>query len=205
MARDELIEERLTDSIIGAYFEVYNRLGYGFFEAAYTRALMIELADRGHHVAREVAVDLYYKGHNIGRQRVDLIVDEKVIVEIKSTEILPSRLQAMFLIPGSLRPSSRPGPPLRAGAEGEENPQQGSAVGPEHDGGFPDSARPPVTRVNYRGGGWGERVNVPRNSAGVYTRPARITKSMFRRSVIRSCGFPLMISRSATLPGAIVP
>lgn len=89
MPKDELLEERLTESIIGAFYEVYNRLGYGFFETAYSKALAIELGYRGHDVHREVGVDLYYKGHRIGHQRIDLIIDEKVILEIKSSEDLP--------------------------------------------------------------------------------------------------------------------
>lgn len=89
MPKDELICDRLTESIIGAFYEVYNKLGYGFFEGAYVNALMIELGYRGHEVQHEVGVDLYYKGHHLGRQRVDLIVDEKIIVEVKATEQLP--------------------------------------------------------------------------------------------------------------------
>ncbi|HET9425583.1 MAG TPA: GxxExxY protein [Gemmatimonadaceae bacterium] len=89
MPKDELIEERLTESIIGAFYEVYNRLGYGFFETAYTKALMIELGYRGHEAKREVKVDLYYRGFHLGRQRVDLIVDEKVIIEVKACDEMP--------------------------------------------------------------------------------------------------------------------
>ena len=87
--KDELLYERLTESIIGAFYEVYNRLGYGFLEEPYSKALMIELGYRGHEVQREVAVDLYYRGLNIGRQRVDMIVDGKVIVEVKAAETMP--------------------------------------------------------------------------------------------------------------------
>ena len=89
MPNDELVHDRLTESIIGAFYEVYNKLGYGFFEGAYVKALMIELGYKGLEVQHEVGVDLYYKGHRLGRQRVDLIVDEKVIVEVKATEQLP--------------------------------------------------------------------------------------------------------------------
>ena len=54
MARNELIEERLTHSVIGAFYEVYNTLGYGFLEHLYKAALERELRDRGHRVGREV-------------------------------------------------------------------------------------------------------------------------------------------------------
>jgi GxxExxY protein len=89
MARETLIEFRLTQSIIGAFFDVYNHLGYGFLEHLYARALEQELISRGHTVSREVAVRVWYKGMELGIQRVDMIVDGKVLVETKSTETLP--------------------------------------------------------------------------------------------------------------------
>ena len=51
MARDELIEARLTHSVIGAFYEVYTTLGFGFFESIYANALEVELKARGHRVA----------------------------------------------------------------------------------------------------------------------------------------------------------
>lgn len=89
MAKDELLHERLTESIIGAFYEVYNRLGYGFLENAYAKALQIELGYRCHEVQREVKVDLYYRGFHLGQQRVDLIVDDKIVVEVKAVEAMP--------------------------------------------------------------------------------------------------------------------
>ncbi len=85
MRPEELIEERLTHSVIGAFYEVYNTLGFGFLEHLYVMALEIELLERGHRVAREVGVPVFYKGRELGYQRLDMIVDEKLVVEIKST------------------------------------------------------------------------------------------------------------------------
>ena len=85
MARGELLEARLTESVIGAFFDVYNALGFGFLEHLYVVALERELVARGHRIGREVAVPIYYKGEHIGTQRVDMIVDETLIVETKST------------------------------------------------------------------------------------------------------------------------
>jgi GxxExxY protein len=82
---DRLAEEELTGSIIGAFYEVYNTLGFGFLERVYVMALERELRARGHHVAREVAVRVMYKGELLSNQRLDMIVDGKVIVETKST------------------------------------------------------------------------------------------------------------------------
>lgn len=85
MAKVELVEERLTRSIIGAFFDVYNTLGFGFLEHIYVMALERELIARGHAVTCEVGVPVLYKGQELGFQRLDMIVDGKVIVETKST------------------------------------------------------------------------------------------------------------------------
>lgn len=90
MLRRELIEEALTHSVIGAFFEVYRELGYGFLEHLYTMAMERELLARGHTVAREMSIRVMYKGEELGTQRLDMIVDDKVVVEIKSTHILPT-------------------------------------------------------------------------------------------------------------------
>ena len=79
-----LAEEAITRAIIGAFFEVYNTLGYGFLESVYVEALARELRRLGHHVEREVMVRIWYKGEVIARQRVDMIIDGSVIVEIKA-------------------------------------------------------------------------------------------------------------------------
>jgi GxxExxY protein len=88
MALGELIEERLTHSVIGAFFDVYNTLGFGFLEHVYVKALEIELKERGHLVAREVAVPVFYKGAIVAEQRLDMVVDKKLVVEVKSTQEL---------------------------------------------------------------------------------------------------------------------
>ena len=88
MAPGELLEERLTHSVIGAFYEVYNNLGYGFVEYLYLAALERELAARGHAVAREFTVHIRYKGAELGTQRIDMIVDGKLVVEAKSSELL---------------------------------------------------------------------------------------------------------------------
>ena len=81
----ELIEKQLTRSVIGAFFDVYNTLGYGFLEHLYVRAMDRELRARGHQVVREVAVRVMYKGRELGIQRLDLVVDDKLVVEAKAT------------------------------------------------------------------------------------------------------------------------
>src|SRR6266536_5649125 len=84
----ELIEAETTEAIIGSFYEVYNTLGFGFLEHIYVMALERELIARGHHVDREVAVRVMYKGEELSNQRLDMVVDGKVIVETKSTREL---------------------------------------------------------------------------------------------------------------------
>jgi GxxExxY protein len=143
MAKDELLYESLTQSIIGAFYEVYNRLGYGFLEGAYSRALMIELGYRGHEVQREVPVHLYYRGLNIGHQRIDLIVDDKVIIEIKAAESIPRIAFRQCL--SYLRVTSRQvGLVLNFGAEPQIKRivSRGGELGPDIEVVFPAHAGP---------------------------------------------------------------
>src|ERR1700682_6610862 len=88
VARVQLFEGELTHSVIGAFYEVHNNLGFGFLERFYVMALERELLERGHRVAREVSVNVLYKGQELGYQRLDLIVDEKLVVETKENSDL---------------------------------------------------------------------------------------------------------------------
>ena len=83
-----LLHEETTRSIIGGFYNSYNKLGYGFLENVCVGALWIELEKRGHRVEREVPVPVYYDGIIVGTYRADLVVDGKVIVEVKSEAAL---------------------------------------------------------------------------------------------------------------------
>lgn len=89
MTHGKLIHEVLTESVIGAFYEVYNVLDYGFLEHVYTSALERELRSRGHSVAREVGVTVMYKGQELCSQRLDMVVDDRLVVEVKSSALLP--------------------------------------------------------------------------------------------------------------------
>jgi GxxExxY protein len=75
---------QLTRHIIGAFFDVYNELGYGFLENLYAPALAIVLHERGFRVAREVPLAVHFHGQQIGLYRADMIVDDAVILELKA-------------------------------------------------------------------------------------------------------------------------
>src|SRR5215204_4690895 len=88
MSTRVLFQEQLTRSVIGAFFEVYNTLGFGFLEHLYASALERELLERGHKVNRELSVRVMYKGEELGCQRLDLVVDDALVVETKATSQL---------------------------------------------------------------------------------------------------------------------
>ena len=77
-------DKELTHRIIGAAMEVHRHLGNGFQEVVYQRALAIELGLRNIEFDREYTMDLQYKGYDIGTRRVDFLVDNKIMVEIKA-------------------------------------------------------------------------------------------------------------------------
>ena len=85
-----LIEEELTRAVIASFYIVHRALGYGFREHLYSLALERVLQSRGHRVSREVAVMVYFRGEPLARQTLDMIVDDVLVLEIKSTERLHS-------------------------------------------------------------------------------------------------------------------
>ena len=74
---------KLTERIIGCAIEVHRHLGPGLLESAYESALCVELENAGFPYQRQVAFPVSYKGKPIGEYRLDLIVDDTVIVEIQ--------------------------------------------------------------------------------------------------------------------------
>ena len=84
VVEDKKFEHKeVSEAIIGASFEVYNTLGYGFLEKVYQKALQVELIAKGHIVDIEPALEVKYKGKIIGKYVADLLVDKSVIVELK--------------------------------------------------------------------------------------------------------------------------
>lgn len=90
---ERLFEGELTRAIIGAFHEVYNTLGYGHAESTYMNALEYELVARHIRTAREVSTRVFYKGMRVAYHRIDMLVDDKVIVEAKASEHLPPYAQ----------------------------------------------------------------------------------------------------------------
>lgn len=79
----ELYDKDTTEAIIGASFEVYNVLGYGFLEKVYQRAMQVELQVRGLKTEVEADIRVLYKSIEVGFYKADLFVNDRVIVELK--------------------------------------------------------------------------------------------------------------------------
>jgi GxxExxY protein len=87
----------LTDSIICCYYSVYNRLGYGFLEKVYENALAFEMNKRGIAVVAQHPIAVRYDDQVVGEYFCDLIVEGKVVVEVKATRQLLPEHEAQLL------------------------------------------------------------------------------------------------------------
>jgi GxxExxY protein len=86
--QDKLIDRELTGLVIGGFYASYNGLGFGFNENVYGNALQLELGKRGLLVQREVQKEVYYLGQPIALFRIDMLVEGRLVVEIKAAKHL---------------------------------------------------------------------------------------------------------------------
>jgi GxxExxY protein len=77
-------DKELTHTIIGCAMKVHNALRSGFQEVIYQRALAIEMKKQGLNYDRELEMEIFYDGINIGTRRVDFFVEQKIMVELKA-------------------------------------------------------------------------------------------------------------------------
>ena len=87
-AGTELRHREITDVIIAAAIAVHRELGPGFLESIYEQALAIEFALRGIAFVRQKPIPLFYRDHQIGEHRLDFLVEDKIVVELKAVEAL---------------------------------------------------------------------------------------------------------------------
>ncbi len=78
----------ITQRIIGAAIHVHRALGPGFLEAVYEEALAVEFALSGIHYVRQKPVPLFYKDHQVGEHRLDFLVEDRIVVELKAISAL---------------------------------------------------------------------------------------------------------------------
>jgi GxxExxY protein len=99
---------KLTEAVIGCAMQVHRLLGPGFPEVIYQRSLAVELEQAGVVFGREIEMPIFYKGVEVGSRRVDFLVEEMVLVELKALhELKPDPPRSNNKLPRSLPPRSR--------------------------------------------------------------------------------------------------
>ncbi len=81
-----MIHKDITDSILNGYFNVRCSLGYGFLERVYEHVMLIELSHLGFNVQKQVPIKVYFKYIQVGEYYADIIVENKVIIELRAAE-----------------------------------------------------------------------------------------------------------------------
>ena len=87
----------LTEKVIGAFFKVYNTLGYGFAEKVYENALTMELRELGLKVEQQKSITVYYEGSIVGEYVADVIATDVVLLELKAVRQLTDDHEAQLL------------------------------------------------------------------------------------------------------------
>jgi GxxExxY protein len=90
-------QSALTDRIIGCFYSVYRGLGYGFLESVYERALLLELQMVGLKAEAQVPLTVLYAGHEVGEFRADVIVENRVLLELKAAKTIEPVFEAQLL------------------------------------------------------------------------------------------------------------
>ena len=78
----------ITERIIGCAYKIYNKMGYGYLESVYKKCLLIELRKIGYKAEAEKPITVYYQGEAVGEFQADILVEDEIIVELKSVRQL---------------------------------------------------------------------------------------------------------------------
>jgi GxxExxY protein len=91
------LHDELTNKVLRVFYGVYNELGHGFLESVYHEAMRIALQQEGMQVGTQVPIPVYFRGHQIGTFKADLIVNDRVLIELKSLSVLDRSCEAQVL------------------------------------------------------------------------------------------------------------
>ena len=98
---DEQDEKRphgeITEAVIGCAFEVIRELGAGFLESVYEKALLLALRQKGLSAIAQHPVKVSFRGENVGEFYADMLVEQKVIIELKAVKTLAPEHQAQLI------------------------------------------------------------------------------------------------------------
>jgi GxxExxY protein len=89
--------KELTEKLIQVFYKVYNTLGYGFLEKVYENDFLVELKRQGINAIAQAPIKVLYEGHVVGEYFADILVDDKVIMEIKAVKKLVLEYEAQLL------------------------------------------------------------------------------------------------------------
>jgi GxxExxY protein len=92
-----MLYQPVTEMIIGAYYKVYNSLGFGFLEKVYENAMVIELVEHGFLIGQQQNITVFYKGTVVGDYVADIVVNDKIIIEMKAAEWLREEHAAQLM------------------------------------------------------------------------------------------------------------
>ena len=95
-ANENLLHKDLTDKIIACFYRVYNDLGYGFLERVYQNALYYALIDAGLKCEAEKSIKVYHNKRLVGDYRADILVEDTVLLELKTHETMSSADEAQL-------------------------------------------------------------------------------------------------------------
>jgi GxxExxY protein len=87
----------LSEIIIGVFYDVYNELGFGFLESVYRKSFALALAEKGLIVKEELPISVYFRGKNVGDFKADLVVNDLILIELKTAETLVAAHEAQVL------------------------------------------------------------------------------------------------------------
>lgn len=93
----EFLHKNITDKILKAFYNVYNKMGHGFSEKVYENSLMIELRKLGLKCEKQKGIDVYYDEELVGQYFADIIVEDMIILELKAASSIVSEHEAQLL------------------------------------------------------------------------------------------------------------
>ena len=92
-----LIERELTERVIGVFYSVYNELGRGFLESVYENAVALALREGGLAAIQQVPLVVKFRGQDVGEFRADIVVEKRIVLEIKAVERLALAHEAQLI------------------------------------------------------------------------------------------------------------
>jgi len=97
MSEKNYLHSNLTDIVLKIFYKIYNDLGYGFLEKVYEKAMYHELKKTGLYILKQAPIKVIYDGIELGTYYADLLIEEKVIVELKAAEHLCEEHEAQLV------------------------------------------------------------------------------------------------------------